>query len=331
MNAPKIPNSFPLNTFDSDGTQRKIPSVGLGCFMNSKTFTDKQVYDMCQKAIKAGYRHFDTVRNETQVGKAIRDAISSGIPREDFFITTKLANSDHDRVLDAFNESLARLDLQYIDLYLLHWPQASKRAVDFSQINASNMTVPPGESPTFVETWKAMENLGKKVRSIGVSNFSVKTLEELLSNCKIVPAVNQVELHPCLPQDDLMEYCKAKGMLLTAYSPLGRSKTFFAEQPVISRLAEKYKTTPPQIVLSWAVQRGTVIVPKSENEARLLANITYQLTELAQEDMERIAALHLEPGMHKSLLEFHSDDGGVFGWKYEWLGWNMIKGGTVPQ
>ncbi|KAJ7125044.1 Aldo/keto reductase [Mycena epipterygia] len=310
-----------------------IPSVGMGCYMGSRAFTGQQVYDMCQKAIKAGYRHFDTATgygNEQQVGDAIRD---SGIPRNEFYITTKLANGDHHRVREAFEESFRLLNIEYIDLYLLHWPQASMGDVDFSQINAPNMALAPDEHPTFVETWTEIEKLvlemPGKVKSIGVSNFSIKTLEELLAQCSVVPATNQVELHPCLPQDDLKAYCEAKGILLTAYSPLGRSKTFFAEQPVISGLAEKYKTTAPQIILSWGVQRGTVVVPKSENESRMLANIT--LVELSQEDMHEIGALHSKPGMHKSLVEFHADDGSVYGWKYSWLGWNMTKGGIVPQ
>lgn len=324
MAAPEIP-SFKLNNGST------IPSVGMGCYMGGGAFTEKQVYDMCQKAIKTGYRHFDTATgygNEQQVGNAIRD---SGIPRSEFYITTKLANGDHHRVREAFDESFKRLNTEYIDLYLLHWPQASMGDVDFSQINAPNMALPPDEHPTFVETWKEIEKLLEtgKVRSIGVSNFSIKTLEELLPQCSIVPATNQVELHPCLPQDDLKAYCEAKGILLTAYSPLGRSKTFFAEQPLIRDLAEKYETTPAQIILSWGVQRGTVVVPKSENESRMLANIT--LVKLSEEDMREIGALHSKPGMHKSLVEFHADDGSVYGWKYEWLGWNMTKGGIVPQ
>ncbi|KAF7375874.1 Aldo-keto reductase [Mycena sanguinolenta] len=308
MGAAEIP-SFKLN----DGSV--IPSVGMGCYMGGGAFTEKQVHDMCQKAIKAGYRHFDTAPgygNEQQVGDAIRD---SGISRSEFYITTKLANGDHHRVREAFEESLKRLDMEYIDLYLLHWPQASAGDIDFSQINAPNMALPPDEHPTFVETWKEIEKLlgTGKVRSIGVSNFSIKTLEELLPQCSVVPATNQVELHPCLPQDDLKAYCASKGILLTAYSPLGRSKSFFGEQHLICDLAAK----------------GTVIVPKSENESRIQANI--QLLKLSEEDMHEVDVFHSKPGMHKSLVPFHADDGSVYGWKYEWLGWNMTKGGVVPQ
>ncbi|KAF7298031.1 Methyltransf-2 domain-containing protein [Mycena chlorophos] len=219
MAAAEIP-AFQLNTGVS------IPSVGLGCFMGSRNFSDKQVYDMVSKAIKAGYRHFDTATgygNELQVGAAIRD---SGVARSEFYITTKLANGDHHRVREAFEESLTRLDLGWIDLYLLHWPQASSGKVDFTDINAPNMALPPDASPTFVETYQEIEKLVEtgRVKSIGVSNFSIKTLDELLPQCKIVPATNQVELHPCLPQDDLKSYCGAKGILLSAYSPLVNRK-----------------------------------------------------------------------------------------------------------
>ncbi|KAJ7287279.1 NADP-dependent oxidoreductase domain-containing protein [Mycena rebaudengoi] len=322
MVAANIP-SFKLN----DGTT--IPAVGMGCYMGLEAFTSQQVYDMCQKAIKLGYRHFDTATgygNEQQVGEAIRD---SGVPRDEFYITTKLANGDHHRVREAFAESLERLNVEYVDLYLLHWPQATIGEVDFSQVNGPFNALAPGESPTFVETWKEIEKLLEtgKVRSIGVSNFSVKTLQELLPHCSVVPATNQVELHPCLPQDALKAYCEDKGILLTAYSPLGRSKTFFSEQSLISNLAEKYNATAAQIILSWGVLRGTIVVPKSENEARMTANIT--LLHLTQEDMRAIGDLHLQPGMHRSLLGFHADDGSVFGWSYEWLGWDMEKGGVV--
>ncbi|KAJ6495691.1 NADP-dependent oxidoreductase domain-containing protein [Mycena vitilis] len=316
MGAAEI-QSFKLN----DGST--IPSVGMGCYMGLAGFSEKQVYEMCQKAIRAtGYG------NEQQVGDAIRD---SGIPRNEFYITTKLANGDHHRVHEAFEESFDRLNTGYIDLYLLHWPQASSGVVDFSQVNAPNMALSPDEHPTFVETWKEMEKLlgTGKVKSIGVSNFSVKTLTTLLSQCSVVPATNQVELHPCLPQDDLKAYCEKNGVLLTAYSPLGRSKTFFAEQPVISALAKKYETSAAQIILSWGVERGAAVIPKSENESRMLANIT--LVRLSEEDMKEIGALHTKPGMHRSLVQFHADDGSVFGWKYEWLGWNMTKGGIVPR
>jgi len=316
--------SFKLN----DGTF--MPSVGMGCFMGRGVVGGQRVYDMCAKALKNGYRHFDTAAgygNEKQVGEAIRD---SGVPRSEIYLTTKLANGDHHRVREAFEESLTALDCEYVDLYLLHWPQASRGSA--SQGNAAaTETLRPDQSPTFVETWKEIEKLMDtgKVRSIGVSNFSIKTLEQLLPHCSIIPVTNQVELHPCLPQEDLKTYCEAKGILLSAYSPLGRSKTFFLEEPTIKGIADELNVSPMQVILTWGVQRGTAVLPKSEDEGRMLANIT--LVTLTPEDMDIINKIHLQPGMHKSLLAYHSEDGSVFGWSYEDLGWNMVYPGVVPN
>ncbi|KAF7375875.1 aldo/keto reductase [Mycena sanguinolenta] len=215
--------SFTLN----DGT--KIPSIGMGCWMGVSGGGER-VYDMCLAALQCGYRHFDTASgyaNEEYVGRAIRD---SGIPREEIYLTTKLGNVDHHRVKEAFEESLQKLDVAYVDLYLLHWPQGF--------INGKVLS--PEEHPTFIETWKEMEKLLEtgKVKSIGVSNFSIKTLEQLLPHCSIIPATNQVELHPCLPQTKLKAFCEDRGILLTAYSPLGRSTTFM-EDTTIKDIAER--------------------------------------------------------------------------------------------
>jgi len=289
----------------------------------------QRVYDMCEKALKVGYRHFDTAAgygNEKQVGEAIR---ASGIPREEIFITTKLANSDHHRVREGFEKSLKELDCEYIDLYLMHWPMAS--ISEGQPGNASfSRVLKPEESPTIVETYKEMEKLLEtgKVKAVGVSNFSIKTLSHLLQHCKVVPATNQVEMHPCWPQEDLKAFCEEKGILLTAYSPLGRSATFF-EHPVVNSIAAKHNITTAQVILSWGVQRNTIVIPKSENEDRLKANIS--LISLPLEDVKALDEVHKEPGMHKSLLTFHSPEGTVFGWTYEDLGWNMTTGGIVPQ
>ncbi|KAJ7496996.1 aldo/keto reductase [Mycena latifolia] len=301
----------------NDGT--KIPSIGMGCWMGG-VGGGERVYNMCLAALKCGYRHFDTASgyaNEEYVGRAIRD---SGIPRSEIYLTTKLGNVDHHRVKEAFEDSLKNLAVDYVDLYLLHWPMAV--------VNGN--VLGPEEHPTFIETYKEMEKLllTGKVKTIGVSNFSIKTLEELLPNCSIIPATNQVELHPFLPQNELKAYCEKHKILLTAYSPLGRS-TVFMEHPTINALAEKFTCSPAQIVLSWAVHRGTIVIPKSEDKGRMLANIT--LVSLSKEDMTVIDLLHQTPGNHKSLLVFDDKkDGTVFGWKYSQLGWKMIVGGSVP-
>jgi len=310
--------NIPIFTLN-DGS--KLPAVGMGSWMGEPG-GDTRVTEMCRKALKNGYRHFDTAagyENEKFVGDAIR---ASGIPRNEIFVTTKLG--DHIHVQQAFEESLKLLGLEYIDLYLMHWPQYTD--------SAGYTPGPDEQNPTFVETYKEMEKLlaTGKVKSIGVSNFSIKTLTTLLGSCTVVPAVNQVELHPYLPQDDLKAFCDSKGIHLTAYSPFGQGNiALFTENPIIKPIAARLKITAAQAVLGWAVQRGTSVVPKSENEGRMVVNIT--LPTLSAKDMAQIDSIHTHPGMHKSLLEYHSDDGTVFGWKYEWLGWNMTKGGVVPE
>ncbi|KAI0918877.1 hypothetical protein AcV5_001943 [Taiwanofungus camphoratus] len=209
----------------------------------------------------------------------------------------------------------------------MHWPHAHTESGEF---------LPYGKKPTFIDTWMDMEKLLEtgKVKSIGVSNFSVKTLNELLPHCTVVPATNQVELHPCLPSFELKAFCDEKGILLTAYSPLGRplkgqSKPIFFTDTDVVAIAEKHQGTPAQVVISWAVKRGTIVIPKSENVERMRANIA--LLDLSDDDMTVLNSIHKKPGMHKSLLTYHNyaNDGLIFGWTYEQLGWPMKKGGIV--
>ncbi|KAI0759959.1 Aldo/keto reductase [Trametes elegans] len=320
--------SFTLNT------GYKVPSVGIGCWMGSPG-GGETVEQMCKTALQAGYRHIDTAYgygNEEYVGKAIRE---SGVPRSDIFLVTKLPNQHHHKVGASFAESLAKLGVDYVDLYLMHWPQAATEA---------NAPVPADASPTFVETWRAMEALldTGRVRSIGVSNFSVKLLEVLLRETTVVPAANQVECHPCLPSFELKKWCEEKGILLTAYSPLGRPKEYegkpiFLQDPDVVDIAQRIGATPGRVALSWGVQRGTAVIPKSENPERIRQNINVSrrvtLVELSEEQMAVLDAIHKKPGMHRSLLRYHeySTDGKIFGWTYEQLGWNMTKGGIVAQ
>ncbi|KAI0325310.1 Aldo/keto reductase [Cubamyces sp. BRFM 1775] len=317
--AASIP-SFTLNT------GYKIPSVGIGCWMGAPGGGEIAA-KMCKDALEAGYRHIDTAYgygNEEYVGKAIRE---SGVPREEIFLTTKLPNHHHHKVKESLDESLAKLGVDYVDLYLIHWPQA---------YTEDNKPIPYGQSPTYVETWKEMEKLldTGKVRSIGVSNFSIKLLEVLLRESDVVPATNQVECHPCLPSVDLKLWCEEKGILITAYSPLGRpgeydGKPSLLQDPDVVSIAQAHNATPGQVTLSWGVKRGTIVIPKSENPERIKQNIS--LLDLTDEEMATLNAIHLKPGMHRSLLRYHqySDDGTVLGWTYEQLGWNMTKGGIV--
>ncbi|KAG8967452.1 hypothetical protein FRC05_002047 [Tulasnella sp. 425] len=304
-------SSLPIITLN-DGS--KMPAVGLGCWMGSYG-EGERCEQMVRTALKVGYRHFDTAagyQNEKHTGRAIRE---SGVPRSEIFLTTKLANTDHHRVREAFEASLAQLDCEYVDLYLMHWPQHQ---------DETGRALKEDESPTFVETWKEMEKLLEtgKVKSIGVSNFSVKTFDVLLPHVKIVPVVNQVQLHPYLPQTELLDYCTSKGIHLTAYSPLGQTNSPLFTDDTIVRIAEKYGISTGQVLLSWGVQRGTSVVPKSEKEERLRSNL--KLVKFDSEDFEAINAIHKQPGKNKNVA-FHMGyvDGkpGMFGWTYEQLGW----------
>ncbi|VDC01483.1 unnamed protein product [Peniophora sp. CBMAI 1063] len=313
-------------------TGAKMPLIGLGCWMGEFGAGDR-AYEMCRKAIAIGYRHIDTAAgyaNEESVGKAIRD---SGVPRSEFFITTKLHNVDHDKVALALSTSLKALGIDYVDLYLMHWPQATLTS------DWPSKALQPDEHPTFNETWAEMENEFKhgKARSIGVSNFSVKNLEKLEKTWKVVPAVNQIEMHPFLPQNEVKAWCDERGIHLTAYSPIGQptagsNAPSLLKNDLVVKLAEKYGATAGQILLSWGVLRGTSVVPKSESEERLRKNIT--VVSLEKADMQALDLLHTLPGMHRSLLAhvpgYHTD-GRVFGWTHEQLGWPFDTEGVVVK
>ncbi|TDL29124.1 Aldo/keto reductase [Rickenella mellea] len=297
---------FTLN----DGT--KIHAVGMGTFVGKDTGFEPRAELLVKNAIKHGYRHIDTAfayGTEQAVGKEIRE---SGLPREDFYVTTKLSSRYHDRVREGFDLSLKSLNLDYVDLYLMHWPQARK---------ANGDTLQPEEYPTIIDTWKDMEGLLEtgKVKSIGVSNFSIKTLEQLLPHAKVIPAVNQVELHPALQQPELLAYCKSKGIHLTAYTPLGSGSSPFYKHDTFLAIAAKHDATVAQVLLSWGVQRGTAVVPKSENEHRMAQNIS--LIKLDDDDMQQINNLHGQPGFKRGLLSYFKD-GKVDGWAPEQLGWD---------
>ncbi|KAK7028270.1 Aado keto reductase [Favolaschia claudopus] len=324
-------NSFILNT------GKDIPRVGLGCWMGH-VGDSQDVGEMVRTALRVGYRHLDTASNygnERSVGLALKE---SGIPRREVFITTKLAGEDHGRVAQALQTSLANLQTDYVDLFLVHWPQA---------FTETGKTLQPEESPTISETWKQMEEVFRagniililrrcthsyslgKARAIGVSNFSVKTLTTLLEHAHVVPAVNQVEMHPCLPQPPLLAFCRDRGILITAYSPIGKNK--FSTDPLVVKIAAAHAAKETQILLSWGVQRGTCVIPKTTKEERLRDNLV--LVELSSEEMTALDNLHLSPGMHRSVCGFHSTDlgGSCFGWIYAQLGWDLALGGVASD
>ena len=257
----------PVLTFHDGNT---IPQLGYGVWQVEDSVAEKVVAE----AFRVGYRHIDTAAiygNEEGVGRAIA---SSGLPREDLFITTKLWNADQGRgkVQPAFEASLDKLGLDYVDLYLIHWLQP-KRGL-------------------YVETWQELVKLKEsgRVRSIGVSNFTVEALEEIERETGVLPVINQVETHPYFPQAELREFEKSKGILHEAWSPLGQGKDLLAD-PVLGRIAEKYGVSIPNLVLGWHLAVGNVVIPKSVTPERIAQNWTALALDLEPADVEAISAL----------------------------------------
>jgi diketogulonate reductase-like aldo/keto reductase len=243
-----------------------IPQVGLGVWQAGGG-TKKAVL----AALGAGYRHVDTAAvygNEAQVGAALAE---SGVPREQLFVTSKLWNADqgYDKALRAFDTSVKRLKLEYLDLFLIHWPVAELR----------------------LESWRALEQLAadKRVRSIGVSNFLVPHLAELVKVAKVLPAVNQIELTPFLQRRETVEQCRKLGITLEAYSPLTRGQRL--GHPVLVELAAAQQRSPAQVLLRWGIQKGFVVLPKSVTPARIEENAAVFDFELDASSMERLDAL----------------------------------------
>jgi diketogulonate reductase-like aldo/keto reductase len=262
-----MPNSISDKTALNNGV--KMPWFGLGVY---KAEEGQEVENAVKEAIKAGYRSIDTAAfydNEVGVGKAIKD---SGVPREELFITTKVWNDDqgYEATLKAFENSRKKLDLEYVDLYLIHWPVTGK----------------------YKDTWKALEKLYKDglVKAIGVSNFKESHLQELMAESEVKPTVNQVEFHPYLTQKGLLQFSKENDIQLEAWRPLTKGKIF--TEPIIVELSEKYDKTPAQIVLRWDLQVGVVTIPKSVNEARIRENADIFDFELSHEDIEKIDELN---------------------------------------
>uniref|UniRef100_A0A060T5D7 ARAD1B10230p n=1 Tax=Blastobotrys adeninivorans TaxID=409370 RepID=A0A060T5D7_BLAAD len=243
----------------------KIPYVGLG---TSKALNDEG-YKAVLAALKSGYRHIDTAylyMNEEQVGRAVKD---SGIPRNEIFVTSKLNEAFHKNPEQGIDISLKDLGMDYVDLYLIHWPVCVDKKEDGTTVT--------DHSWDQAKTWEGMQRIlaSGKAKAIGVSNFSSQDIEGLLKapTTTVVPAVNQVELHPYLPQKKLVSYCQSKGIVVTAYSPLGASKNDLLNNPVIKDIAERNKVEPAQVIISWAVWRGIVTVPKSVTPKRIETNL----------------------------------------------------------
>ncbi len=262
-----MPKSLSERTRLNNGVE--MPWFGLGVY---KAEEGDEVVRSVRTALDHGYRLIDTAafyRNEEGVGKAIRE---SGIPREEIFVTTKVWNDQqgYPSTLRAFEESRKKLGLDWIDLYLIHWPVKGK----------------------YLETWKALEHLvhNGRVRAIGVCNFQVHHLEDLMGNCEIIPAVNQVEFHPRLTQKELLAFCNQNQIRMEAWAPLMRGKIL--DHETIVTIAEKHEKKPAQVILRWDLQHGVITIPKSVRKERIQSNADVFDFELTPEEMKRIDALN---------------------------------------
>lgn len=254
----------------------KIPTVGFGTWQAAE---GESTVDAVKTALDTGYRHIDTAavyKNEESVGRGVK---KSGLARNDVFVTSKVWNSEHgyETTLKAFETSLQKLQMDYLDLYLIHWPNPKIFRDCWEQKNA--------------ETWQAMEELyaAGKIRAIGISNFMPHHIEALLKTAKIMPMVNQIKLCPGETQDETVKLCKEKGILVEAYSPLGTGKIF--DVPEMRELSEKYHRTVAQLCIRWSLQNGWLPLPKSVTEERIKENFRVFDFTIEQEDMDRIAAL----------------------------------------
>src|ERR1700733_12929750 len=279
---------LPLNNGSGD-----IPAIGFGTLIPDPAVTLSATRD----ALEAGFRHFDCAeryRNEREVGEALQAGLAArGIAREDIFVTTKLWNSNHrpERVKPAFEASLEKLRISYLDLYLIHTPFAFQPG-DEQDPRDKDGNVIYDRGVTLFDTWKAMENLvdAGRCRAIGLSDVSLKQLLPIYESARIKPAVVQVESHPYLPETELLEFCKQKDIVLLAFAPLGHGmRPGLIEDPVISAIAARVGRTPAQVLLAWAVQRGTALLTTPKSAARARENFdTSPLPEDALNEINRI-------------------------------------------
>jgi 2,5-diketo-D-gluconate reductase A len=247
----------------------EIPQLGFGVFL----VPPESTVETLSHAIEIGYRHIDTAqmyRNEREVGQAIHE---SGIDRSEFFVTSKLANNrlNFEQALSGIDASLEALNIEVLDLFLIHWPLPTVR--------------------DYVETWKAFEQIlaGGRVRAVGVSNFQIAHLQRILDECEIVPAVNQIEAHPYLTQNELVSFDKAHGIATEAWSPIGRGAVL--DDEVLVRIGELHAKTAAQVTLRWHIQRGSIIFPKSMSPTRMRENFEIFDFQLSDDEVRQIDAL----------------------------------------
>lgn len=253
----------------------KVPCVAFGTYKAA----EGDNVEILRRAVACGYRYFDTASfygTETFLGQAVKE---SGIPREEFFITSKMWKDEmgYEATKEAFAKSLERLGMDYLDLYLIHWPQPSPDCEDWKTVDA--------------ETWRALEELYEegKVRAIGLSNFLPHHIENLMKNCRVRPMVDQIEFHPGHTQETVLSYCRKHDILVQAWSPVGRGRVL--ADALITELAAKYGVSPAQVCLRYALQRGVVPLPKSSSEERMRQNRDLFSFEISGEDMYRIGAM----------------------------------------
>lgn len=263
-------DSFVMNN------KKTIPCIGYGTYKTS----NEEVYDAVIAAVRVGYRHIDTAayyKNEEGVGRAVREC---GIPREELFVTSKVWNTDrgYEQTKGAFAESMRRLGLEYIDLYLIHWPANQKQFGDEARkINA--------------ETWRALEELYAegKIKAIGLSNFLPHHIEDLMETAKVKPMVDQIEFHPGWAQLEVSEYCRKNGIVVEAWSPLGRKDAL--DNETLKKIGAKYRKGTAQICIRWIMQHGILPLPKTVNPDRMAENADVFDFELTAEEMKTIDEL----------------------------------------
>ncbi|CAO0801250.1 unnamed protein product [Mucor circinelloides] len=290
-----------LNRKITLNTGAEMPLVGLGTWLSKPDEVRKAV----KYALETGYRHLDCAyvyRNEDEVGQGIRE---SGVPRSEIFVTSKLWNTHHRKeyVKSAVKASLEALGLEYLDLYLIHWPVSfinTGKPEDTPVVPTMDYLIPKKDGVVQIEevdpleTWKAMEELVEEglVKAIGLSNFNIQKIQNILDHCKIKPAQLQVELHPGLQQPELVDFCHKHGIHVTAYSPLGNNvygEERIVDDPIIVNVAKKLNKSPAQVCIAFAAQRGIVVIPKSVTESRIKEN--FQDFELSKEDFDAVASL----------------------------------------
>ncbi|KAJ5682852.1 hypothetical protein N7462_006017 [Penicillium macrosclerotiorum] len=298
--------SFTLNT------GAKIPAIGFGTWKAGPGDAASAV----KAAFEAGYRHFDCAPlygNENEIGQVFK---ATQIPRNEYFVTTKLWSSDHRRIESALQKSLDDLCLEYVDLYLMHWPITLPTSTP--EVYGKEDRTVHDPKWDFVDTWREMEKLLEtgKVRAIGVANFSTVNLSRLLKNCKVIPAVNQTEIQPLLPQKSLNALCVQHRVHQTAFGPLGGSGSTLHENSVVNAIAQKRECSSGNVLLSWGVKKGWSVIPKSINPARITTNLhqSFVMDDLETAQIDELADILGGKRFNRpnwGTVIFHDDDPNV--------------------